>query len=300
MNPRTGAQHGRAGGKLSGGARCARALQQAPKVKAIAVVPAATAKRKADEPSIAPQRLCTEALSHSATAAANAIAAAAGVSPEIAQLIQAGALAAIAASQHLPAASASSASAASLPLRLPAPSPQQAPVITPAKPATGFTSGTSQPSSTSLTGHTRGTLVLVKPKAQYGSRRLFDFTDICKLGEKIRVGMVAESDLRKTNADGTPLLVIPRTTMRRWLLDDDEARKQHGQRGLPGQPHWLVERDVRGRTETDKPGPGTVMGVMGEKKLMLELSNAAAKGWAYMEDEVDDLVRNISTATEIF
>ena len=53
-----------------------------------------------------------------------------------------------------------------------------------------------------------------------------------------------------------------------------------------GSPHWIVARDVRGRTELSV-GPGTLMGA-GETQLMHTLTTAAKKGWAYMEDDEED------------
>ena len=74
-------------------------------------------------------------------------------------------------------------------------------------------------------------------------------------------------------------------TMLPWLEDDAVAmsKKKPPMRGLKGEMHWYVELHVRGRTKTDKPGPGTVLGTMAEKALMVELSTKAAKNWSYME-----------------
>ena len=55
--------------------------------------------------------------------------------------------------------------------------------------------------------------------------------------------------------------------------------QSQGKRGVSGEPHWLVERDVRRRTELSKPGPGTVMGAA-ENALMIDLSSKAKKGGA--------------------
>ena len=48
---------------------------------------------------------------------------------------------------------------------------------------------------------------------------------------------------------------------------------------------------MNGRTSLAKPGRGTVLGEVGERKLMAELAEKAAKGWAYSEAEVYDLIR---------
>ena len=68
----------------------------------------------------------------------------------------------------------------------------------------------------------------------------------------------------------------------KWLKDDHSVMQSQNppRLGLAGSPHLRVERDVRGRTELSKPGPGTVVGAA-ETQLMHTLATAAKKGWAY-------------------
>ena len=190
MKTRTGAHHGRDGGRLSAGVRNARALKAAPKVTPVAVLSNAIGKRKVQDEV---RGTCTELLSHSAKAAASAIASAAGVPPEIAKLVEAGALAAVAAThQLLPAASTGSERQ-----HLPLPSLLQTPTPTPVKPvgragaSTDHVQSASAAPSTSLIGHKRGTLIVIKPKTSYqrnkGARRLFDFEGICDFGGPVYI-----------------------------------------------------------------------------------------------------------------
>ena len=156
----------------------------------------------------------------------------------------------------------------------------------------GASSSASEPLS--LKGRPRGSQVVVQVAAEYGARKVYTFSDVCALATRIMAGTVMVADLRQKNTDGAWTYGIPRSTMLdKWLMDDHSyLQSQNPPRlGLEGSPHWLVERDVRGRTELSKPGPGTVMGG-GETQLMHTLATAAKKGWAYMEAEIDDLVRN--------
>ena len=57
------------------------------------------------------------------------------------------------------------------------------------------------------------------------------------------------ADLDKRDSAGRLVHLVPRASMRnKWLVDDDVVMKRSGKRGVPGTPHWKVERDVRRTT----------------------------------------------------
>ena len=163
----------------------------------------------------------------------------------------------------------------------------------------GESSSASEPLG--LKGRPRGSQVLVQVAAEYGARKVYTFSDVCALATRIMAGTLMVADLQQKNSDGAWTFGIPRSTMLdKWLKDDHSVMQSQNppRLGLAGSPHWLVERDVRGRTELSKPGPGTVMGAA-ETQLMHTLATAAKKGWAYMEEEIDDLVRNTCIELEV-
>ena len=65
--------------------------------------------------------------------------------------------------------------------------------------------------------------------------------------------------------------------------------------GVKGQPHWLVERDVRRRTSLPQnggvKGGGTKLGGA-EKLLCTRFARMAQQGMPYLTDEVDEIVRD--------
>ena len=132
----------------------------------------------------------------------------------------------------------------------------------------GASSSASEPLS--LKGRPRGSQVVVQVAAEYGARKVYTFSDVCALATRIMAGTVMVADLRQKNTDGAWTYGIPRSTMtEKWLKDDHSVMQSQNppRLGVEGSPHWLVERDVRGRTELSKPGPGTVMGG-GETQLI--------------------------------
>jgi len=140
-----------------------------------------------------------------------------------------------------------------------------------------------------LRSHPRGTVVAVEVKSTYTAGVGYTFEDVCALGTKIAAGKVKESELREKDDEGKLRHGIPRASMRRWLEDDDEAmRKGGGGRGIKGTPHWMVERDVRGRIELGQANAPTLLGAA-EKVIMVDMAEKAAKNLPYEEEEVDDV-----------
>jgi hypothetical protein len=290
MPPTSGARSGRLGGVASVAARNSRALRAAPRVTPVRVVERSQGKRQK-------VAAATENGASCAASVANALATTAHVTPEVAALMTAAAQAAVAAVQSQPAACTAASSSKATAASSKATGKRKAPAAAsssgvlksrdvPPPPA-------ATPAPVSLFGHRRGTEVVTKVKSEYGARKTYDFDDICAICEKFKAGVYKMSDLRKKNDDGTPFFSVPRSSLQFWLDDDDKVQKRKNppQRGLPGEMHWYVERHVRGRKHLAKPGPGTVLGDAGEKALLVELASKAQKNWAYMEEEVYDLVK---------
>ena len=107
----------------------------------------------------------------------------------------------------------------------------------------------------------RGDVKTVAVKGKYNKGDMYDFdgekgapVSICGLGQQIKDGTLLERDLLKTktdeNGNTVPKHGIPRSTMKHWIKDDDERRKElKFERGVKGQPHWYVEKFQRGRTQ---------------------------------------------------
>ena len=72
--------------------------------------------------------------------------------------------------------------------------------------------------------------------------------------------------------------------------------------GVKGQPHWLVERDVRRRTSLPQnggvKGGGTVLGGA-EKVLCTKFARMAQQGMPYLTDEVHEIVRDTCMELEL-
>jgi len=165
-----------------------------------------------------------------AASVAASLATTAGVTPEIAALMQATALAAVAAVQSQPGAAAAASSST-------APAPSAKARGKRKVPAAASSSGASRsrdlppplhatPAPVSLTGHRRGTEVVSKVQSSYGARKSYSFDDVCSICEKFRAGVYTNPDLRKLNADGSHFFSIPRATLQFWLGDDDTIQKK--------------------------------------------------------------------------
>ena len=270
----TGAQNGRAGGRLSGGVRAAKALAVAPRVRVVAEGSRPSKRARRDEPMATPTPVTLGELT-AAKGHAQAMAESLGLSPNSTKIMVASALGTFAGSAMAAKAPAAAAVTSTRVGKQPVRAEPQA--------MAGASSSASEPLS--LKGRPRGSQVVVQVAAEYGARKVYTFSDVCALATRIMAGTVMVADLRQKNTDGAWTYGIPRSTMtEKWLKDDHSVMQSQNppRLGVEGSPHWLVERDVRGRTELSKPGPGTVMGG-GETQLMHTLATAAKKGWAYME-----------------
>ena len=283
MPSSTGASHGKLGGRLSGGSRASTRLAKMPVVRVQGVVaPSTTPSTPApfSAPAEAAQAAasemiqlfefspgtCKKAMIVAGTAAAAAVSAySQHLSVQRMQLSSSGSGLSANARGKLPVAA------------VPMPEADDDEEVEAQRPAP------------SLTGHARGTLVVVKPKSTYGAGTDYTFTTVCALGQKLRDGKLKMSDFDKKKVNGQLVHAVPRTTMVRWVKDDDKVMKAKGGVGIEGQPHWVVERDVRRRTALTTPGPGPVLG-SAEIPLMLEFSTGAKHGWQYHEDDVADII----------
>ena len=71
----------------------------------------------------------------------------------------------------------------------------------------------------------------------------------------------------------------------------------HGTSGFKGKPHWKVEKEMRLRKKLQPAGgyQGTGYSALGEateKRLMLELSEAAQRGTPYSQQEQPEILRD--------
>lgn len=110
--------------------------------------------------------------------------------------------------------------------------------------AAGSTSGDSPGT---LQAARRGERFVVQPTAGY---RAYTWDDVVTLCRKVEDGEVAKHDLGKPESEGGPAgPLIGRSTMYKWLRDDEKVRKNAGfATGVEGVAHWRVELDQRRRT----------------------------------------------------
>jgi hypothetical protein len=128
----------------------------------------------------------------------------------------------------------------------------------------------------------RGDVFEVSFKASYGAGKDYtwdDVVNVCRLLTDKKLNLV---DLDTVDETGRLLHKVPRTTAERWLQDDAEFMAERGEDGVEGRAHWLVELEDRGRTNVPTPGVKQVLGEEVEDKLMLDISEAAIKGWQYV------------------
>jgi methyl coenzyme M reductase subunit C len=141
--------------------------------------------------------------------------------------------------------------------------------------------GDSAADKAALAAVKRGQTVVVKPSAGY---RGYTFEDVCEIGQRIKDGTLTVHGLNACDENGQPKYKVPRSTMRRWIKTD------HG-----GMPRWQVERDCRRRNSLPKSGGtaggSTVLGDVTEKKLMVEIAQAAKAHCPMSHEEIQELVR---------
>jgi hypothetical protein len=130
-----------------------------------------------------------------------------------------------------------------------------------------------------ISGVKRGAEIVLKPKVSYGG---YEMGDVFSLGQQIKDGKLTLADIRN-GAPGD--YAVPYGTMYRWMQPVDAL----------GTPKWLHARDVQRLTKKPRAGGvkggGTVLGATAEKKLMVDMADAAAQHCPYTFEEVEDMVR---------
>jgi len=89
---------------------------------------------------------------------------------------------------------------------------------------------------------------------------------------------------------------VPRATIAKWLRDDHETMQLFGLRGVPGERHWKVERDVRRRNSLDSVGGhlGTGEPMLGkaEEELMVWMADQAKRRAPVTRLDCEDILRD--------
>ena len=235
MPASTGASHGRAGGRLSVGARASRALKQAPLVRVVAAAPPPPKRQKltpaAAQPPPPPSPTSQALLTARVTA--QAFAAAGGHSPQTSKLLQASALAATAAvlavQSTQPGAQLLQQPASSTATPLP-PASQLSAAPAPSSAAASAAPTRAASPAPSLFGNKRGAAIVVKPKASYAARKTYDFEDVCHVGAQLKSGKLNKRDLDKRDEDGELVHLVPRTTAAMTTTAPASKRAKQGER----------------------------------------------------------------------
>ena len=115
----------------------------------------------------------------------------------------------------------------------------------------------------------RGAQVALKVKASYGG---YTFGNVGRLCSAVDAKQIKLAWLHPAHELHDPSTMnVPRATIAKWLRDDHETMQLFGLRGVPGERHWKVERDVRRRTSLDSAGGHLGTGGLGkaEEGLMV-------------------------------
>ena len=266
MSASTGASFGRYGGRSGSGSRLRASLDKAVRVRVLEAPETSQRKKRAHthrEPAVDDLVRLAEQASAAATAAAEA------------------AQAAIAA-----AAAAGGTVSSSQAVRT-GQKEQRAAAHAALKPRANGAAGTKHKpgahaqvasKSRKLSDGKRGARVIVVPRATYGARKTYTFEDVCTQGAQIASGKMSLNASDSVDENGDRIYPVPKATMARWMKDDADVMKGKGGRGVSGQPHWKVEREVRKRVSLSKPGGvkggGTLLGAA-EDVLCTTLARAA-------------------------
>jgi len=134
----------------------------------------------------------------------------------------------------------------------------------------------------------RGAQVALKVKASYGG---YTFGNVGRLCSAVDAKQIKLAWLHPAHELHDPSTMnVPRATIAKWLRDDHETMQLFGLRGVPGERHWKVERDVRRRTSLDSAGGhlGTGEPMLGkaEEGLMVSMADQAKRGTEEREAKV--------------
>jgi len=146
-----------------------------------------------------------------------------------------------------------------------------------------------------LVSQRRGAAVEVKTKGQYGAGKSYTLTDVAKLCREVEDGEHKLEWFDPTHPKHNPQVhIVPKSTMKRWLMDDEKVMARKGKRGTPGVPHWRAETEVRRSTQLKTAGgyKGTGKSVLGaaESALMVKMVDNARQGKPYAEDDIKQIL----------
>ena len=124
-----------------------------------------------------------------------------------------------------------------------------------------------------LAGVGRGETVEVAVTGSYRQGDHYTWKELCSYLDRIndpkdpmKMGWMKS----KAEAAKHKLAHIPSGTLRRWNTDDNDYQMQkHNVRGVAGVAHYIVERDVRRRTELPAMGAPSLLTEGQKKKMML-------------------------------
>ena len=144
----------------------------------------------------------------------------------------------------------------------------------------------------------------MQPSVAYSARRAYTFEDVVLVGVAIAAKKLSTTELKKVGEDGGPKYGVPyKSWMNKWGADDAKvmAGRSGGVKGgVNGSPHWLVERDVRRRTELTVPGGvkggGSLLG-KAEDLILVDAAKQFQRGTPYLEIEIKQILLN--TAIEL-
>ena len=142
----------------------------------------------------------------------------------------------------------------------------------------------------------RGEEVLVVAKGKYNTSG-YTFDDVTRLCSAVAEGGIKLAWLRPEHDMHDPATMnVPYGTIKRWGTDDDTILRRSQQRGVLGEPHWKVERDVRRRTSLDSGGGynGTGEPMLGkaEEGMMVWMADQAKRGTPATRLDAEGVLRD--------
>jgi len=140
----------------------------------------------------------------------------------------------------------------------------------------------------------RGAQVALKAKASYGGYTFGNVDRLCSAVDAKQIKLAWLHPAHELHDPST--MNVPRATIAKWLREDHETMQLYGLRGVPGERHWKVERDVRRRTSLDSAGGhlGTGEPMLGkaEEGLMVWMADQAKRGAPVTRLDCEDILRD--------
>ena len=101
----------------------------------------------------------------------------------------------------------------------------------------------------------RGAAAKVAIQGQYAAGKTYTWEDVVRFGSLVHDGKAKLGWLRESSPYYDAGYKVTYGSMSaKWCKDDLEVMKEQGRAGIKGKPHWLVERDMRGRTALTSAG----------------------------------------------